>query len=290
MILVLAVLLAPQSAARADADARFAAGNYAEAAASYVALLREAPDDAGLLQSAGVALVRAGRPREAAPLLQRELALTRGSHDAALWLAAAYQEGGAFDAAYGILSELTRRDSKDAESWFRFGLLNYQGGYYGAGAAQLKTALNLGLSSSHGDRSRAEVTRAVALAQAGSPEAEPLLRELARRPDGASNLDIRLSLVHIEFDAGRYDAALAESQKALSLSEGNSSVHFWRARILLALGKSAEALGEAERARDLAPASPSPRNLLVRLYRTAGRTAEAAREADWLREHEGEKK
>jgi predicted Zn-dependent protease len=290
MLLLLAFLLAPQSISRAGADAQFAAGEYAEAAGQYLKLLGQTPDNPSLLEAAGVALLKSGRPREAAPLLQRELALDPRNRVAARWLATAFQEGGAFDSAFTLLRELTRDDPKDSESWYRLGLLMYGAGYYSAAAGHLETALRLGLSPVDGERSRAEITRAVALAQAGRPEAEAILREVAARPDGAANLDVRLSLLQIEYEAGRYDAALAESQKALALSESNSAVHFWRARILQALGKAAPAIVEAERSRELAPESPSPRNLLVRLYRTAGRTEEAAREAEWLRAREGEKK
>jgi predicted Zn-dependent protease len=289
VILLLLLMLVPQNGNRADADAYFAAGKYAEAAAQYLELLREAPENTALMESAGIALVRAGRPREAAPILQRELARDPANRVAKRWLAAAFQEGGAFDAAFPLLQGLTRDDPKDAESWYRLGLLMYRAGYYASAASHLETALQLGLSAKHGDRSRAEITRAVALAQAGRSEAEPLLRELAARPDGASNLDLRLSLVRIDYEAGRYDAALEQSQKAVALSDSNSAVHFWRARIFLALGKASQALNEAERSRDLAPESPSPRNLLVRLYRAAGRPEDAAREAEWLRQREGEK-
>jgi len=277
MILLLALLLAQESTTRAGAD-------------DYLELLRRSPNDVQLLEAAGAALVRAGRPREAAPLFQRELALDPGNRVARRWLAAAFQEGGAFDPAYGLLQELTRGDPKDGESWYRLGLLMYGAGYYAAAAGHLETALKLGVPVEHGDRSRAEITRAVALAQAGRPEAEAILRGLAARPDGASNLDVRLSLVRIEYEGGRYDAALEQSAKALALADTNSAVHFWRARIFQAVGKPAEALKEAERSRDLAPESPSPRNLLVRLYRTAGRPEDASREAEWLRLREGEKK
>jgi len=278
-----------QSSPREQADSLFAAGQYARAAAQYLDLLQEAPKDQWLMEAAGVALLRAGRPREAAPLFQRELALGPGNRPAKRWLATAFQEGGAFDPAYSLLQELTRSDPKDAQSWYVLGLLMYHSGYYTAAVSDLESALQLGLPAEHGDRSRAEITRAVALAQAGRSEAEPILRELAARPDGASNLDVRLSLVRVEYEAGRYDAALEQSQKAAALSDSNSAVHFWRARIFQALRKSPEALVEAERSRDLAPESPSPRNLLVRLYRAAGRPADAAREAEWLRQREGEK-
>jgi predicted Zn-dependent protease len=290
MLVLLVLLLAPQSVTRVDADTYFATGKYPEAAAQYLELLRQSPDNVALLQAAGASLVRAGRPREAAPLLQRALAREPGNPGAKRWLAAAFQEGGAFDEGYTLVRELTRDYPKDSESWYRMGLLLYQGGYYAAAASDLETALKLGLPSAHGDRARAEITRAVALAQAGKPEAEALLREVAARPDGAANLDVRLSLVRIDYEAGRYDAALEQSQKAEALADKNSAVHFWRARIFQALGKAAEAVAEAERSRDLAPDSPSPRNLLVRLYRTAGRPEDAAREAEWLRLREGEKK
>src|SRR5439155_6585131 len=113
---------------RSEADAFFERGQYKQAADAYIALLRSAPSDRGLVRS----------------------------------LAAALQEANQFAEASQLLGQLTTSDPKDAESWRRLGLLMYRNGYYGAAIEDLDRALALGIEP---DSTR--ITRAISLMQTG---------------------------------------------------------------------------------------------------------------------------
>ena len=286
----LLLLLAAAGGGKSDADALLAAGRYAEAASSYVELLKQAPNDPLLLIGAGESFLGGGKPKQAILLFERAARLAPGDRAPLRPLAAALQEANHFDQAYPLLERLTGADPADAQSWFRLGLLMYQNGYYGAAIQDLDRALALGLPAGGpppADRDRAEIARAVSLSQAGqAPEAAAAIRTLLASPRNSANLDLRLSLVQIEFEAQDYTPALADSEKALALDASNAMAHFWRARILQQQGQLAAAAAEAERARDLAPENPGPRSLLIRLYQKLGRPADATREADWQRRHE----
>ena len=284
------LLLAAALGSKADADALLAAGRFPEAARMYLELLDKSPRDLELMEGAGDCFLHGGRPRDAVLLFERALALAPADSKARLSLAAALVDLNAFERAYPLLGQVTAATPQDPVGWYLLGLLMYRNGYYAVSIEHLDRALANG--SGRGglapeERRRAEVARAVALAQEGrAAEAEPALRRLLGEPANASNLDLRLSLVRLEYEAGHYDAALAESGRALAVDASNSAVHFWRARIFQQRGEFARAVDEAERSRDLAPDSPAPRNLLVRLYIKMDRRADSDREAAWLRQRE----
>jgi tetratricopeptide (TPR) repeat protein len=174
-------------------------------------------------------------------------------------------------------------------SWYGLGMLMSRNGYYSAAVEDLDRALALGLTGPDADalRNRAETSRAIALLEAGrTDEAAKAIAEALRRPENVSNLDLLLSAVRLNYEAGRYGDALKQADVAVAAGPRNAAVHFWRALIFQQQSHLPEATAEAERARELDPGSPAPRSLLVRLYQRSGRSDDAARETQWLHENE----
>jgi predicted Zn-dependent protease len=283
--ILLSLLLLAADGTRHDADLLFESHRFEEASQAYLALLRADPTNVELLEATGNSILAAGGARQAIPFFQRVLALSTGNVEAARQLAGAFAGINEFGQAQHLLDQLTRSNPSDALSWFGLGMLMSRNGYYAAAIDDLDRALVLGLNGA--EQNRAEASRAIALLEAGrTDEAAKAITDALSRPENSSNLDLRLSLVRLHYEAGRYDDAMKQADVALAAGPRNAAVHFWRALIFQQQSHLAEATAEAERARELDPGSPAPRSLLVRLYQRSGRSDDAARETQWLHENE----
>jgi tetratricopeptide (TPR) repeat protein len=287
--IVLSLLLLAADGTRHDADLLFESHRFEEAGKAYLTLLRADPTNVELLEATGNSLLAAGGARQAIPFFQRVLTLSPGNVQAARQLAGAFAEINEFGQAQHLLDQLTRSNPSDAMSWYGLGMLMFRNGYYSAAIDNLDRAVTLGLTGPEAAvyRNRAETSRAIALLEAGrTDEAAKAIADALGRPENASNLDLLLSVVRLNYEAGRYGDAMKEADVALGVNPRNAAVHFWRALILQQQSHIPEATTEAERSRELDPGSPAPRSLLVRLYQRSGRSDDAARETQWLHENE----
>ena len=271
------------------AAALLESAHYREAASEYVALLHLSPDDPEFLEGAGRSLLGLGFPERAIPIFKRELAVAPLRKEASYWLAEALMAAGEFDQCHQLLTNVTRQNPSDGNSWFQLGILSLKNGYYPSAREAFDNALQVekkvGVTPSL--RNRIEVLRAIAMVEAGATaEAATVIPELLARPENARDLDLALINVRLLYETANYGDAFRESSRALQIAPKNAAVHFWRACLLQQSGDLANGILEAERSRDLNPLSSAPRAILVRLYRKSGMEKEAQREAAWLREHE----
>src|SRR5579863_1281661 len=230
----------------------------------------------------GKLLITQGRFRDAISYLQRALQANPNDREALRAMAHALTELNQFFQAEKMLRSLVESDTKDGESWYYLGLLLYRNGYFGTALGALEHAL-----IAQPDNLRARIYRAVSLAKVGrAQEAMTAFRKLASEPAAAQDPDCLVVYAELLYTTGQPELALEQLDKAVAATPQAPIAHFWRARVLLHLGRVADAGQAAERSVQLAPQLPFARNLLVQIYRQQGRSQDAAKQADWLREYE----
>src|SRR5204862_2979692 len=97
----------------AEADAAFEADQHDRALALYQEALQADPRNLGALRRAGLLLGWAGRAKEAAPLLERAVAIEPGDRATRLQLARVYSWGREWDKSLAAYDALLAEDSSD---------------------------------------------------------------------------------------------------------------------------------------------------------------------------------
>jgi protein O-GlcNAc transferase len=264
------------------ARAQYGQGKYAEAADSFRLVLRALPQSQAAMAGLGESLVALHRPVDAVPYLQRAVMLDPSDRTAARALAHAFVDANDFSRAEDLLNEITTATPSDAEAWFLFGQLLYQGGYYGGAVGHLDRALQLAPNAPW--TTRAEIYRAVGLQKLSAPGAEAALRQVSTKAGARHDPDLQLTFAELLYETGRASEALARIDESLASDPTLTIGYFWRARVLLQLGRTSEAASAAEQSIRLLPQLPFAHNLLMKIYLMQGRTREANEQAQWLRD------
>ncbi len=264
------------------ADCELRLGRLQEAERSF----RRAIDINGDFQIALVGLgktaIAMGRPRDAMPLLSRALQLSSEDRDAQRTLARALGQLNQFPQAERLLKNLVKEDLQDTISWFYLGELLYRNGYYAGALSPLEKSL-----TSQTDSLQARIYHAVSLFKTGHTlEAEAEFSDLSNNPAALRDPDFLLVYAELLDETFRPWEALRRTDLAVEATPNSTMAHFWRARILMRLGRLTEAAEAAERSVELAPHLPFGHNLLVQIYRRQGRSEDAARQASWVREYQ----
>ena len=310
------LLLSLQATALSEADQLFAARRYAEAAESYLAMVREDPDNPAIrvrlgasqyqlgdfeasamsfrsvlkshpenaraLAGLGMSLNSLDRPAEARPVLERAVKRAPSDRMSRLALANSFTELGEFLRADELLRLLTDENQKDWEAWYFLAALRFRNNYH----QQALEALDRCLTLRPGDRDT-RILRVRSIVKLGRlPEAAKVLQELSADPEVAADWEFLLGHAEYSFNAGDLATALAKIDDAISRKPRSGMLHYWKARILHHSGDIAAAQVEAERSVALVPDLREPRGLLARIYRLEGKEAEAAEQIEWLRDRE----
>ncbi|HEV2447678.1 MAG TPA: tetratricopeptide repeat protein, partial [Candidatus Sulfopaludibacter sp.] len=192
-----------------------------------------------------------------------------------------------YGAAQKLMAEVEAKDREHggADAKFLNAQVQYQNEYYAAALADLEEALRLAPQASWAARAR--VYRAICLEKlARTSEAESAMRALSAQPAAMEDVDLQLAFVELLYDTGRAEESLQRIDAAIRAVPNAPMAHFWRAKVLLQLHRTAEAAAAAEESIRLQPQVPNAHNLLIRIYQMQGRAGEAAQQAEWLREYE----
>jgi tetratricopeptide (TPR) repeat protein len=276
---VLALLVA--SCDQDAADLLYRQAKFTEAAYSYRSLLGKCPPSADLLSGLGRSFLALGRPYEAVPYLVKAAELKPGSTELRRTLAHAFIDAGRVQEADAILQALCNSDPKDTEASYLEGMLMYRNGYYQRALEFLEKSLAL-----RGDNVPAQQMLAVALVRVGrTAEGQVACKRLLDSPSAAPDLDVTITYAESFYEDGRTREALVYADRAVQHWPRNSIAWFWRARLLLDLGRNEDALKDAQQSVLLAPQLPFGHTVLLLIYRKLGRTEDAGREAEWLRQN-----
>lgn len=184
--------------------------------------------------------------------------------------------------AEALLTEITKTDPQNLESWYVLANLLYQEGLYERARQSFEHVVTLNPKNT-----TARVRLAVSIAKTSTPEAgERACKDLLVNPSVPPNVDLLTTYIQLLIENGRAEQAVPYADQAVKLWPQDVAVRSWRARMFLALGKFGDAEREALEAASLAPQSPLPHAVLLRIYRAQSRTVEIAREASWLRDYE----
>ena len=256
-------------------------GFFSEAEKHFRRAATLAPDSAQAEAGLGMSLLALDRPRDAVPILERALKLAPSDRMALRALGHAYQKQNDLFRGEPVLESLVREDPQDAESWFYLGVLLYDSNYYERALAAFHRALELRPADS-----QTQIYTAGALAQMGrTAEAGNLYRSLTERQDAAAHPELWLGYPQFLFEDQQLEPSLQAVNHAIELLPDSAKLLFWRARILMSLGKMENAESDAERAVKLSPELPNAHNLLMKIYLARGRTNLADEQVRWLAGH-----
>jgi predicted Zn-dependent protease len=188
--------------------------------------------------------------------------------------------GGRVDEAYGILNRLVAEHPRHAEALHLLGMFHYRSGYYRKALELFDRSLAV-----HADNPEARIYRAVSQAKCGQTvEAERSFRSLMKQSPDIGDIDLLLTFCEVLYDTQRFQEATAIAGIAIAKHPQHPMPRFWRAKVLLQLGRPQDAVRDAEEAVRILPNFPNTHNLLLQIYRRLGKQEDAAREATWLRE------
>jgi len=192
-----------------------------------------------------------------------------------------------FKAAQTLLSEMDAKpvQSNAAEAKFADGQERLKGQFYRAALNDFDEALRLSPQAEWAVN--AQIDRAICLEKLGQTgDAEAAMRSLAALPAGRRDLDLQLAYVELLNEGGRNQEALERIEQVIQEMPNAALGFFWRAKVSLELGKTAEAAAAAEESIRLQPELPQAHNVLIRIYQMEGRMKEAAEQAEWLRDYQ----
>jgi tetratricopeptide (TPR) repeat protein len=266
--------------------AQYQMGSFAEAEKHFRMAVTKAPGSAQAEVGLGMSLLALNHAEKAVPVLERALKLAPSDRMALRALGHAYQKQNDLFRGEQVLESLVREDPKDAESWYYLGTLLYDNNYYARALGAFEHTLELRPSDS-----QTQISLAGALTQMGrTAEAGDLYRSLTLQPDPASRPELWLGYAQFLFEDQQLESSLQAVNHAISLLPDSAKLLFWRARILMSLGKTEDAEADAQKAVQLSPDLPNAHNLLMKLYRAGGRTKDADEQAAWLAQHTKNKK
>jgi len=210
---------APAEAAFAEALARHRAGNLAAAEQAYRRLLETEPDHRAGLNALGLLHLQAGRPREAAPLLRRAVALEPAAADIHLLLGAALRAAGELDGAAEAFRRAAELRPDHPEAHNNLGVVLRETGELAGAEAAYRQALaarpdypqalnNLGVLL----RDRGELAGAI----------DAYLQAVRLQPDYA---EAHANLGRAQRAAGGTEAAEAALRRALELDPDRAEWH-----------------------------------------------------------------
>lgn len=275
---VLALLVA--SCDQDAADLLYRQGKFTEAAASYRSLLGKCPPSADLLSGLGRSLSALGRAYEAVPYLVKAAELKPEGRELRRTLARAFIDAGRIQDADALLQALCNSDPKDSDALYLEGMLMYRNGYYQHSLEFLEKSLAL-----RGDNAPAQQMLAVALLKVGrTAEGQAACKRLLDPPSAGQDLDVMITYAESLYEDGHTREALLYADRAVQQWPTNSIAWFWRARLLLDLGRKEDALKDAQESVRLAPQLAFGHTVLLQIYRKLGRIEDAGREAEWLRQ------
>ena len=261
----------------AEAIALLQQGQFAEAEAALLAILKRDPRNFDALHYAGVAAVQAGRLEEGATLIRRALAINPRHAAAQGNLGSALIRLGQYEEALTSLDRAVAIDPKAANAHHNrgFALLKLKRLDQAVAALDRAIALKPDNAEAHSDRAHALTDqRKLDDALAGFEKA------LGIRPDWPSYLvNKALILCYLQ----RPSEALAAADAAVGISPEDASALTVRAQALLALGRPAEGLATIDKVLKIHPSSVeghlwrSAALILLGQPETALKVAETAR-------------
>lgn len=197
-----------------------------------------------------------------------------------------------YQAAQSLLSEIDARESARggaqataADVKFADGQERLKGQFYRAALNDFEEALRLAPQAEWAVK--AQIDRAICLEKLGQTvDAEAAMQSLAALPAARHDLDFELAYVELLTESGRNEPALQRIEQVIQDIPQSPLAYFWRARVLLELGRTADAAAAAEESIRLGAELPQAHNLLVRIYQMQGRMKEAAEQAEWLRDYQ----
>ena len=217
----------------------------------------------------GEELVRAGRPADAIPVLERAVAASPDYAPAHFNLGVALARTGDPQKALERFAAAVRLRPDDAESRSAFALALQESGDATHALEQFREAARLSPTDP-----KAQFNAANALVQGGDARTAAAYYEAALRlrPDYAeahTNLGLALRSM------GDHAAALPHLEEAARLRPDSPGIQFNLAELLTDLQRAPEALGHYERAAQLSPGSLNLRYTLAQAYARASRWPDA---------------
>lgn len=256
-------------------------GSFAEAEKSFRTAVSIAPNSAQAEIGWGTSLLALDRSREALPVLEKATNLAPSDRMAWRALGHAYQKEDDLFKGERVLQSLVEQDPQDAESWHYLGALLYDHNFY----VRALEAFNRVLELQPADDG-AEIYKAGALAQLGrTQEAGELYQSLAKRRAAAALPELWVGYAQYLFEDQQPQQSLDAINRASILLPDSPKVRFWRARVLMSLGRMDEAEKDAQKAVALSPELPNAHNLLMKIYRSRGLESAADEQARWLAGH-----
>jgi len=246
------------------------AGRPADAVPFLQRAVAVSPDYARARLALGDALIRTSRPDEAIPYLEQALRLTPESGTAHNALGLALSKAGRPQDALAHLVEAVRLDPRTSAPHTNLGMALWQVGRQAEAVEQYREAQRL-----EPDNATVENNLGATLQQLGDPAgALPFLEKAVQlKPDYA---EAHANLASSLQATGEGPKALTHLGEAIRLQPGNFALHANMGQLLLDAGRKAEALGQFEEASRLAPGSSKIGVMLANAYVQNGRV-DAAR-------------
>jgi Flp pilus assembly protein TadD len=180
-----------------------------------------------------------------------------------------------FVEAERILDSMLAKNPEDTASLSKLALLLYNNGFWDRALVAINRWITFAPADTRPALYRAATLAALDRKQEAESEYKRLLQE-------AASPEIHLGYAQLLHESGRFSEALVHIDKALEDLPSNSKLHFWRARILLELGRLDDAVVEGRAAVTLDPQRPQARRLLLKISKLRGDEEEARIQAEWL--------
>ena len=258
---------------------------YPEAAALFSALAVKLPNNGDVLYAQTLAVFNSGGAREAEPIAERAVSLTRAAliannaesvqraADSLVLLGVVLAVNGHDERSLKALQEAARIAPRHFDAQFSLGRQLFGMGDNGGAVKAFQTAKTL-----QPNNAQALFFLATALERSG--EIQPALatyRELtALSPEAYQG---HLGLGALLLKRSELDEARRELERALEINPNLYEAQVALGRALIIGGRSADAIPHLQKAAELAPNNPEPHYQLSLAYRRLGRKQDAAAEA-----------